>query len=267
MEGVAGLHAWRWIMIIEGLPTFVLGIACWFIMADDPDTAYYLNDEERKMIVSRRTAQIGQSDIFEWKDVRKGLKDWKVYAICAGQFCTDNMLYSFSTFLPTIIEGINPDASSAVINLLTVPVYAVGAISYMSAARFSDWTQLRGPVVVGLSLISIVGYALLISPISAGPHYAGCFLVAIGLYVAVGIPLAWLPSNNPRYGKRTTATGLQLTIGNTAGIMAGFVSITVGVERGSVLANVDLHSCTPAQKVPASSVDMRSRCRCWQSVA
>ena len=27
-----------------------------------------------------------------------------------------------------------------------------------------------------------------------------------------GLPLAWLPSNNPRYGKRTTATGLQLTI-------------------------------------------------------
>lgn len=69
-----------------------------------------------------------------------------------------------------------------------------------------------------------VGYAMLISPISSGPRFGACFLVAIGLYVAVGIPLAWLPSNNPRYGKRTTATGLQLTIGNSAGIMAPFVS-------------------------------------------
>jgi len=32
------------------------------------------------------------------------------------------------------------------------------------------------------------------------------------------------PSDQPRYGKRTTATGLQLTIGNTSGIMAPFVS-------------------------------------------
>jgi hypothetical protein len=31
--------------------------------------------------------------------------------------------------------------------------------------------------------------------------------------VSVGIPLAWLPTNQPRYGKRTTATGMQLTIG------------------------------------------------------
>jgi hypothetical protein len=42
----------------------------------------------------------------------------------------------------------------------------------------------------------------------------------LGLYVSVGIPLAWLPSNQPRYGKRTTASGMQLTIGNCAGIMA-----------------------------------------------
>lgn len=48
--------------------------------------------------------------------------------------------------------------------------------------------------------------------------------MAFGLYVIVGLPLAWLPSNQPRYGKRTTATGLQLTIGNTSGIMAPFVS-------------------------------------------
>lgn len=132
--------------------------------------------------------------------------DWKVYAIAAGQFCTDNVLYTYSTFLPTIIEGIKPDASATTIQAYTIPCYAVGAIVYMAAARFSDWTQLRGPVVVAVSMFSIVGYALLISPLSFSAHYAGCFLVALGLYVAVGIPLAWLPSNNPRYGKRTTAS-------------------------------------------------------------
>ena len=78
--------------------------------------------------------------------------------------------------------------------------YAVGAISYMCVARFSDWKQMRGIPVVALCLVSVLGYALLISPISPSGHYAGCFLVALGLYVAVGIPLAWLPTNNPRFG-------------------------------------------------------------------
>ena len=29
MDGIGGQLGWRWIMIIEGLPTFILGIACW----------------------------------------------------------------------------------------------------------------------------------------------------------------------------------------------------------------------------------------------
>lgn len=65
---------------------------------------------------------------------------------------------------------------------------------------------------------------MLMSNSSSGVHYAGCFFVAMGLYVLVGLPLAWLPANCPRYGKRTTATGLQLAIGNCSGIMAPFVS-------------------------------------------
>ena len=224
MDGIAGLRGWRWIMIIEGLPTFILGISCWWILPDGPETANFLNAEERQMMLARRAAQTGVTDVFEWADVRKGLKDWKIYVFCAAQFCEDTMLYGFSTFLPTIIKAIRPQSSSAIVQVLTIPCYALGAISYMIAARYSDWKQIRGPVVVVFGLISVIGYAMLISDLSSGVHYAGCFLVAMGLYVVVGVPLAWLPSNNPRYGKRTTATGLQLTIGNTSGIMASFVS-------------------------------------------
>jgi hypothetical protein len=63
----------------------------------------------------------------------------------------------------------------------------------MAAARYSDWTQLRGPVAAVAGLVSVLGYALLIAPVSSGVQFAGCFLVAMGLYVSVGIPLAWLP--------------------------------------------------------------------------
>ncbi|KAI5361202.1 Putative major facilitator superfamily, MFS transporter superfamily [Septoria linicola] len=223
MDGVAGQSGWRWILILEGLPTIVLGIACWWILADEPETAYYLNEEEKEMILARRAAQTGQTDVFDWKDVRKGLKDWKVWSFSVGQFCQDTMLYGYSTFLPTIILGIRPESSRAIVQVLTIPCYALGAISYMAAARYSDWRQSRGPVVIVFCCIAVIGYALLISDSRSGVHFAGCFLVAMGLYVSVGIPLAWLPTNNPRYGSRTTATGLQLTIGNASGIMAPFL--------------------------------------------
>ncbi|GAB7337480.1 hypothetical protein MBLNU457_g2811t1 [Dothideomycetes sp. NU457] len=223
MDGVAGQRGWRWIMILEGIPTFVLGVACWFWLADGPETAYFLTSEEKELMLRRRAAQGGQVDHFDWKDAKKGLRDWKIYAFSFGQFGGDTMLYGFSTFLPTIIKGLNPGWSSALVQVLTIPVYATGAVVYISVAILSDRTGRRGPFACALGLVSIIGYAMLMSKSSSGVHYAGCFLVACGLYVLVGIPLAWLPNNNPRYGKRTTATGLQLTIGNTSGIMAGFL--------------------------------------------
>jgi MFS family permease len=250
MEGVAGLSGWRWIFILEGIPTVVLGIFCWFFLADDPDTAYYLTAEEREMVLVRRARQTGVSETFEWKDVRKALTDWRCYMFYVGLFCVDTMLYGYSTFLPTIIRGIMPDASSAMVQILTIPCYGLGAISYMSAARYSDWRQSRGPVVVLFGLISVIGYAMLVSDSPPGVHYGGCFLVAMGLYVLVGIPIAWLPTNSPRYGKRTTATAMQLTFGNCAGIMAPFVStlLPLSLRTPALLTLLQLYSTNEAPR-------------------
>ncbi|KZM27327.1 uncharacterized protein EKO05_0009427 [Ascochyta rabiei] len=226
MDGVAGQSGWRWIMILEGIPTFVLGIATWWILPDSPETAYFLTDEEKAFAAARLTRQTGytkKAAEFHWEDVRKCFKDWKVWLFCFAQFGSDTMLYGFSTFLPTIIRAIMPKASSAMVQVLTIPCYALGAITYLVVAHFSDKQQRRAFYTILLGIVSIIGYAMLISPSSSATHYAGCFLVAMGLYVCVGIPLAWLPTNLPRYGKRTSATGLQLTIGNCAGIMSSFL--------------------------------------------
>jgi len=260
MDGVSGQSGWRWIMILEGLPTFVLGIATWWLLPDTPSTAYFLNSAEKKIAAKRLTRQMGYTSKaaeFHWTDVRAALKDWMVWAFAFAQFGCDTMLYGFSTFLPTIIRGINPDASAEMVQVLTIPCYALGAISYLVIARISDHQQRRGLYTVLFGLISIVGYAMLISDTGAKVHYAGCFLVAMGLYVIVGLPLAWMPTNLPRYGKRTTASGLQLTIGNCSGIMASFVR-SIACLIDSIQLTDTLASFTLKAKDLATSAAMPS---------
>ncbi|KAJ5772376.1 hypothetical protein N7520_002905 [Penicillium odoratum] len=225
MDGICGLRGWRWIMIIEGIPTVILGIVTWFFLADDPDTAYYLNKEERVLVVRLRSRYVGQTESaqkFHWADVKEGALDWKIYAFCIGQFGVDTMLYGYSTFLPTIIEGMG-DWSVPQVQALTIPCYGLGAIAYLSVAWLSDRTQHRAFFTCLFSAISVIGYGILITNSSSGVHYFGALMVALGLYVAVGLPLAWLPTNLPRYGKRTFATGLQLTFGNISGVMSPFL--------------------------------------------
>jgi sugar phosphate permease len=61
MDGVAGLRGWRWIIIIEGLPTIVLGITIWWWLADTPDSAHYLTTAERDLIDIRMRRQVGHT--------------------------------------------------------------------------------------------------------------------------------------------------------------------------------------------------------------
>ena len=94
MDGVQGLRGWRWIMIIEGLPTFVLGIATWWWLADEPESAYYLTAEEKALMVVRKERQAGYSasgDVFHKEDLVKAFKDWKVWVFCVGQFEADTV--------------------------------------------------------------------------------------------------------------------------------------------------------------------------------
>lgn len=96
MDGVQGMSGWRWIFIIEGLPSFALGIATYFALPNDAQTAYFLTPEEKAFMLVREQRDYGNtasSKEFSKVDMKKAFKDWKVWAFSAAQFGSDTMLY------------------------------------------------------------------------------------------------------------------------------------------------------------------------------
>lgn len=228
-----GLRAWRWIMIIEGLPPIVLSVIVYFFFASDIASAPYLTAFEKRFLQARlaRDASMTASAFeFHWKDVRACFMDPKCWLFFAGQFGADTMLYGYSTFLPTIIASLS-SWSNAQVQAMTIPCYAVGAGTYIAVAVVSGRTGYRAAPTILFAAVSVIGYAIMLADVPSGVHYFSCFLIATGLYVVVGIPLAWLPNNSPRYGKRTAATGAQLTFGNLSGVMAPFLYSDDGKPR------------------------------------
>lgn len=97
----------------------------------------------------------------------------------------------YSTFLPTIINDLGTWTTSQV-QLLTIPCYFLGAAMYMGVATASDRFQRRGVFCIIFGLLSIVGYVILLTDAPTAAHYVACFLVASGVYILVGLPLAWV---------------------------------------------------------------------------
>ncbi|OKL64186.1 hypothetical protein UA08_01004 [Talaromyces atroroseus] len=224
MDGVAGKAGWRWVYIIEGLFSIVIAVWIWFGLPTDPATAYFLNDEEKWMMQVRReqSRRYLGPDKFDWKEFRIEMRDPKLYLSAAIQFCQDIMLYGFSTFLPAILRSMGYNTLQS--NALTVPVYIWGVISFTALAWWADRITRFAPFLIGANIISIIGYILLLAvKTNEAVRYFATYLCVVGCYLGPGINLAWLNVNVAPHHRRSTAVGVQQSIANTAGIVAGQV--------------------------------------------
>lgn len=81
MDGVAGVSGWAWIFILEGIATVLVGLVCWWMIFDWPETARFLSPEDR-IRCQRRLLIAKQGKVAEDADKRHALaavKDWKTY--------------------------------------------------------------------------------------------------------------------------------------------------------------------------------------------
>ena len=81
MDGIQNYRAWRWIFILEGVFTCFGAFGAYFVLPDWPDTAKFLNEEERSILL-RRLAEDGgeaQMETLTKKAVKRILVDPKIY--------------------------------------------------------------------------------------------------------------------------------------------------------------------------------------------
>ncbi|KAL6866847.1 MFS general substrate transporter [Trichoderma novae-zelandiae] len=221
MEGVAGYAGWRWVYIIEGICSFVIAPIIWFGLPNDPSNAYFLTEEEKAMMKVREAqrAQYMGSEEFSWEEIWISLKDPKLYLSGCIQFCQDVLLYGFSTFLPSIIVSMGYTSIEA--QYLSIPVYIFGGLCFLAVAFVSDRTCIRGPFLWLSNIPGIVGYILILAPTSNAVKFLGTFFCAASTYCGPGLNLTWLNVNVAPHYRRATAIGVQLSMGNTAGVVAG----------------------------------------------
>lgn len=132
--------------------------------------------------------------------------------------------YSTTFFMPTILKEFGWTAESAQVH--TIPVYVVAAAAMLAVAWASDRLCHRyGFIMLGV-LISTIGYSILLAQhghyqnLSSETKYAAVFLATMGGYINTPIALAWLSNNLSGHWKRAFGSGIQVTIGNVAGLVA-----------------------------------------------
>ena len=133
-------------------------------------------------------------------------------------------LQGISTFLPTIINDIGYTSLQA--QYLTIPCYLLGSIVYFTVATISDRVKRRGPFILFAGMFIMTGYSVLLGSKTPGVRYFACYLVLFGAPIIPGLNLTWLNTNMSPHFKRASAIGLNQTIGNSGGVIAGQIYLS-----------------------------------------
>ncbi|KAI9244474.1 major facilitator superfamily domain-containing protein [Phascolomyces articulosus] len=225
MDGMRGLHGWQWIFIIEAIPTLLLGVLTYFVLPDYPENAKFLTEREREIIVmrNRKDAGVASDTHFSWKQVGSTFIDWKIYAYSVIYLCGAISVYSFSLFMPSIVNGMGYTALNAQA-FSSIP-YVFAFICCIANSYHADKKGERGYHLAGSAFLSVIGYILLITlqGVSVVGQFIGAVIGTTGAFSLIPALTSWFSNNFGGHTRRSVAVALITSIGNTSGAISGQV--------------------------------------------
>jgi MFS family permease len=125
MNGTGGLSGWRWLFILEGIPSCLAAFLVLFFLPDYPERAKWLSEAEKDMAIHRLYYEGSKESqpAMTWAEARETLTDWRLYAHYAIYFASGPAFASLSLFAPSITVGL--DFADPEAQLMTVPPWAI----------------------------------------------------------------------------------------------------------------------------------------------
>ncbi|SMG26555.1 MFS transporter [Paraburkholderia susongensis] len=216
LDQVKGLAGWRWMFLLQGLPTVLCGIAALWLLPDGPRTAAWLSRAEQDVVIAGLGHDVQGST--HTKFMREVLRP-KVWVLCFAWFTLMCGAYVLSFWVPAIIRSFGVSGAFA-LGLWTGVPYGIGVIGMILVGYHSD---LRFERRWHFAFCSLAGAAALAVTPALGGNVMLATLV-LGLAVAMlfgGSPIFWAMGSS-FFSSAAAPVGLALvnSVGLTAGLLA-----------------------------------------------
>src|SRR3954468_15085967 len=175
------LHGWQWLLLLEGVPSVLLGIAVLWLLPDRPASARWLSAPEKDILLARLAAEPPGAlhGFFQM------LADKRIWIFIIPDFSIVIGLYGLGLWMPQIIKGLG--FSNLETGFLVVLPYALAMTGMVLVGLSSDRRGERVFHVAGSALaaaLGLLGAALFHSPLLV---IASFCLASIGIYAALAV--------------------------------------------------------------------------------
>ena len=214
LNGVAGFKGWQMLLLLEGIPSIILGLCIPLLLSDGIRSAGWLTQAEKDLLEkplkqeNARKQKIALAQVFV---------DRRLVLFSLVYFCCAMGLYGTGFWIPQLIKNTGVKDPLHVGLLSAIP-YGCGAVAMVLFGRSSDRSGERR---VHFAVASLLGAAGIVA---SNLYRENTLAAMIGLSVATAgilatFPLFW-PMPTALLGGTTAAAGIAWI--NSLGNLAGF---------------------------------------------
>ena len=153
LDGMAGLHGWQWLFILEGLPACLVGIAILKLLPDGPADASWLTQDESRFVLTAITAEQSGKE----QQLLPALRDFRVATLAIVYGGVLFAIYGFGFWLPLLVQsvGFSTTATGFVVAALYVAATPVMILWALSSDRRDEriWHAALAILVAAVALL------------------------------------------------------------------------------------------------------------------
>jgi ACS family tartrate transporter-like MFS transporter len=236
-----GLSGWRWLLILEGLPAVLGGVATLFYLTDWPRQARWLRADEREWIAveleqERRVGEAAGPGVSLLRTFTSPL----VMVLFCAYFCINLVGYGLTIWLPKMVQHV-PGATLGQVALMASIPYVCAIPAMIFAGWYVDRTGRYRLVAAVAGLMEAVGFGISQIPAASG------VVVVLGFSLAAAGMMSFYPCFWPLPSKLLSPSVVPavcglLTIANLGGFVGpyamGFLTDLTGSQGSGVLLMV-----------------------------
>ncbi|MFZ4984260.1 MAG: MFS transporter [Blastocatellia bacterium] len=231
-----GWPGWRWVFILEGIPSVILGVMTIYVLTDRPQQARWLPEDEKNWIVNElareRAAKLASKNATVLQGLITAFKTPQTYLLALIYLFVVTGYYGLTFFLPSI-TALMKGTSVTTQTIVTLLPYVCGFLTMLLNGAHSDrtgerrlhtiWSIWLGAVAMALSILSGDNVALTVT-----------FLCLVGVGVHAYLPVFWTwPSAIMTTSAAATAIGLINSVGNLGGYFGPKIVGQLSTSTGS----------------------------------
>lgn len=219
LHGWLNFAGWRWMFLIEGFPSIVIGVIAFYYLTDRPKDATWLSEPERVWL--QETIDRGSHGPRKHEGLLSGFANPLCYVFGLGWFGIAFFMSAITMFLPLVVRQLGYRNVYHIALIAAIP-FVIGLFAMLFWGNHADKKKERMWHSVIAALVGGLGWFLAYWTNSPVLVITSITIAAAGMYAAQATFWALPPAV---FSKKTMAVGLSLiaALGQFGGLVAPII--------------------------------------------